>query len=109
MCYFLFRTQTLSKPPKKRHKVGNDEIELEILRQLRESSVSSKSRETSTVEDEELAYGKTVALSLKRLEPKQKAQAKIKIQQLLYIPEPVALQLRYATSSRFILLLIMMN
>ena len=95
MCYFLFRTQTLSKPPKKRHKVGNDEIELEILRQLRESSVSSKSSENSTVEDEDLAYGKTVALSLKRLEPKQKAQAKIKIQQLLYsleFPEPVALQ-----------------
>ena len=29
------------------------------------SSVSSKSSETSTVEDEDLAYGKTVALSLK--------------------------------------------
>ena len=39
MCYFLFRTQTLSKPPKKRHKVGNDEIELEILRQFHQNQV----------------------------------------------------------------------
>lgn len=81
--YVLFyRTPTLVKKPVKRRRIANvDTVELEILRQLKEIPTPSCFNEN---DDEDLAYSKTIALTLKRLEPQQKAQAKIKIQQLLY-------------------------
>ena len=81
MTMFHYRTPTLIKKPAKRRKIEVDPIELEILRQLKEIPTPSCSNET---DDEDLVYSKTIALTLKRLEPQQKAQAKIKIQQLLY-------------------------
>ena len=57
----------------KKRKVELDPIDIEILSQLKKSS-----------DDEEYTFGRSVALTLKRLEVKQKAQAKIRIQQLLY-------------------------
>lgn len=63
----------------KKRKVELDPIDIEILSQLKKSSDESTSHD-----DEEYTFGRSVALTLKRLEVKQKAQAKIRIQQLLY-------------------------
>ena len=60
-----------------------DVFELEILRQLKETAPSTTSTEIENT-DEDFAFGKTIALTLKRLQPQQKSLAKMKIQQLLY-------------------------
>ena len=67
----------LLKKAKKR-KAEEDPIEMEILSQLK------KTCEVPNTEDEDTSFGKFIALSIKKLDPKSKALAKIKIQQLLY-------------------------
>ena len=57
-----------------------DPVEEEILYQLKESNKLPPSESN----DEDLSFGRMIAMNLKRLLPQQKAQAKIKIQQLLY-------------------------
>ena len=57
-----------------------DPVEEEILIQLKQSGQQS----TSEINDEDLSFGQMIAMNLKRLTPQQKAQAKIRIQQLLY-------------------------
>lgn len=57
-----------------------DPVEEEILIQLKQSGQQS----TSEINDEDLSFGQMIATNLKRLTPQQKAQAKIRIQQLLY-------------------------
>ena len=74
-------TPTPTFKPSKRRKLESDPIEQEILQQLRSTSCTTKSVPD---DDEDFAYGRTIAFSLKRLQPHLKAQAKIKIQQLLY-------------------------
>ena len=89
MTMFYCRTPTVK--PTKRRKIEADAIEMEILRQLKETTAPCSSTSTETTDDEDFTYGKTIALTLKRLQPQQKAQAKIKIQQLLYdmeFPQP---------------------
>ncbi len=84
LCYFRTVTPLFSSSGKRR-KIEPDaiELELEILKQLR-SSCTNNSVPAISDDDEEYKYGRTVALSLKKLKPHLKAQAKIKIQQLLY-------------------------
>lgn len=79
LCHLLIRFIT---PSIKRRKIDPDAIELEILKQL--ASTKNSVPTTGDDDDEDYAYGRTVALSLKKLKPHLKAQAKIKIQQLLY-------------------------
>ena len=78
---FYYRTPTLFKKPANRQKIEVDAIEMEILCQLKEIATPSCSTET---DDEDVAYSKAIALTIKRLGPQQKAQTKIRIQQLLY-------------------------
>ena len=74
----------------KRRRIDADPIEIEILKQLKESRLSRSDYDTSN--DKEFSFGRMVLLTLKRFHPQQKAQAKIKIQQLLYeIEFPISL------------------
>ena len=56
-----------------------DEVDLEILRQLKD--LDKKEPEQP---DEEDLYAKSVAGTLKKMTPEQRAMAKLKIQQVLY-------------------------
>lgn len=56
-----------------------DEVDLEILRQLKD--LEKKEPEEP---DEEDMYAKSVAATLKKMSPEQRAMAKLKIQQVLY-------------------------
>ena len=88
---FLYRTSTQSGKssprthpiaphrPKKKRKIEMDPFEEEILRQLKESNKLPQSES-----NDDLSFGRIIALNLKRLQPQQKAEAKIKIHQLLY-------------------------
>ena len=66
----------------KRRRIDADPIEIEILKQLKESRLSRSDYDTSN--DKEFSFGRMILLTLKRFHPQQKARAKIKIQQLLY-------------------------
>ena len=57
-----------------KRKATPEDIDLEILRQLREPDKG----------DEDHYFGLSIAMSLKEMEPQLKAYAKIKIQQVLY-------------------------
>lgn len=63
----------------KKRKIELDPVDIEILSQLKKSN-----EDLTSHDDEEYSFGRSVSLTLKRLEVKQKAQAKIGIQQLLY-------------------------
>lgn len=63
----------------KKRKIELDPVDIEILSQLKKSN-----EDLTSHDDEEYSFGRSVALTLKRLEVKQKVQAKIGIQQLLY-------------------------
>ena len=76
-------SQEFMPKPWKKHKMSVDAIEVEILRQLKETSTSTASIEVDNA-DEDFTFGRTVALTLKRLQPQQKSLAKLKIQQLLH-------------------------
>ena len=52
----------------------------EVLIQIKQIGQQS----TSEINDEDLSFGQIVAMSLIMLTPQQKAQAKIRMQQLLY-------------------------
>ena len=70
-------------------------MEIEILSELKKTSEG-----TASDWDEDFAFSKTVALTLQRLQPREKAQAKIKIQQMSYDIEFQALpvqQQQFAT------------
>lgn len=87
-----FRSPAVKSPVKsqKRRRNDADPIEIEILKQLKESRLSRSDYDTSN--DKEFSFGRMVLLTLKRFHPQQKAQAKIKIQQLLYeIEFPISL------------------
>lgn len=78
----LYRSSpVLMKPIRqaKKCKIELDPVDIEILSQLKKSN-----EDLTSHDDEEYSFGRSVALTLKRLEVKQKAQAKIGIQQLLY-------------------------
>ena len=66
----------------KQRKLESDPIEQEILQQLRSTSCNTKSVPD---DDEHFAYGRNIVFSVMKLQPHLKVQAKIKIQQLLYI------------------------
>ena len=62
-----------------------DAIDIEILRQLKEVTTQpSTGVSTKNDTDEDFAYGRSIALSLKKLQPQQKSMAKLKIQQVLH-------------------------
>ena len=65
-------------------KIEPDAVEMEILCQLKETTQPEGVANIMASNDEDFSYGKAIALTLKRLQPQKKAQAKIKIQQLLY-------------------------
>lgn len=63
-----------------KRKIDPDRIEMEILSYLKQTNKS----EAVDALDEELIFTKAIALTLKRFDSRQKAIAKIKIQQLLF-------------------------
>ena len=62
---------------KKRPRVDIDAVEMEILKQLKDTCMSDQ-------DDEDMTFGQSIALTLKKMEPQQKSFAKIKIQEVLY-------------------------
>ena len=67
--------------PKKMKKSATplDQLEVEILKEIRRSQPSE-----TTSPDEDDLFGQSVAATLKNLSPRQKALAKMRMQQLLY-------------------------
>ena len=63
---------------RKRSLTTVDELELEILRELKQSK-----SETASADEDDL-FGQSIAATLKKLPPQQKALAKVKMQNLLY-------------------------
>lgn len=80
-------TEVVNKKPiiqpgqrnRKRHTCIADDIEVEILKFLKEEGGQVKKE---VIEDEDIVFGKSIGLSLKKLQPQQKSLAKIKIQQI---------------------------
>ena len=66
---------------KRRRVDSNDAIEMEILQQLKQTIPSTDDA------DDDFVFGRSIALSLKKLQPQQKSLTKIKIQQLLHEAE----------------------
>ena len=85
--HYLWSTDVENKPTiktpiwqqrnKKRH-VQTDEVEIEILRYQKKDQQNRKSHVTKT------AFGKSIGLRLKNLQPQKRSLAKIKIQEILH-------------------------
>lgn len=60
-----------------------DDVDVEILKQLKAMDSNSK-KEPDHELDEESVYAQSVAATLRNMTPEQREMAKIKIQQILY-------------------------
>ena len=74
-------TSTPQQPPSKKMKDSNDdEIEVMILKSLKDMQ---ERRVQRNMEDEEELFGRQIAATLRRLSNRQKASAKLSIQKVL--------------------------